>query len=59
MDKNDKLWVLFNQYYEPFGIIIDSGAFEVQYGKVILNFTKGILQAITKEEGMYRREKDS
>lgn len=42
------------QYQEIFNKLIKSGAFNLEFGKVTLNFAFGELQNIVKEEMVWR-----
>ncbi len=45
----------FQKNIVMFNILLENGAFEVQFGKCILNFYQGTLQNIVKEEIIYKR----
>jgi len=45
----------FQKYHEVFALMIKMGVFDVQYGKVILNFQQGELQNLTKEEIVWKK----
>ena len=49
-------WRLFQQYYEPFSVIIDSGVFSIKNGSACLRFdANGILQKIERDDILYSR----
>jgi len=43
----------FRRHEQMFVLMEQSGVFEIQFGKCILNFYKGNMQNIVKEEMMY------
>lgn len=50
-------WKLFQQYYKPFTVIVDSGVFQVTNGSVALNFDQdGVLQTIHRADVLYSKK---
>lgn len=45
----------FMKYHETFGRMIQSGIFDIQFGKCTLNFAFGDVQTIVKEEVVYKK----
>jgi hypothetical protein len=54
-DEDADKFVAFQKHYALFTIMEKAGAFDVSYGKVILNVAGGIVQNIVKEEVVYKR----
>ena len=54
-DEDVTKFLAFQKHYGLFTIMQSAGAFDVQYGKVILNIAGGIVQNIMKEEIVYKR----
>lgn len=50
-----ELFKKFMEHYQTFKILQDNKAFDIGYGKTILNFAGGILQNIEKDEIVWRR----
>lgn len=50
-------WAIFQQYYDPFTIMIDYGVFQVKNGAVSLHFDNvGTLQNIQRADVLYSRK---
>ena len=49
------LFKQFMQYHDEFQAMTLAGAFNIGYGKAILNFASGILQNVVIEEIKYKR----
>lgn len=50
-------WALFQQYYEPFTVMIDAGVFATKNGSIALNFDSyGTLQNIQRADYLYSRK---
>lgn len=55
-DAEAQKFVLFQQYYEPFTTMINSGVFTIKNGSATLHFdNNGILQAINRSDILYSR----
>jgi len=50
---------LFQQHYDIFLLLQQTGAFDIHTGKCTMNFASGILQNIVKEEMVYHRSLDT
>lgn len=49
-------WRLFQQFYDPFTIMIDAGVFNTKNGSIALNFdSQGVLQNIQRADYLYSR----
>jgi hypothetical protein len=48
-------WKYFQLHYTSFVTLIDNKAFDVGYGKTILNFNDSKLKSLTKEEVLWRK----
>jgi len=48
-------FVLFQKRYDIFKHLEEEKAFDIGFGKIVLNFAGGVLHNITKEEVVYRR----
>ncbi len=49
-------WRLFQQYYEPFTVMIDYGVFGVKNGAVSMHFdSQGVLQTIQRADVLYSK----
>lgn len=49
-------WKLFQQFYEPFTTIVDSGVFAIKNGHAVLHFDKlGVLQRIERGDVLYSK----
>lgn len=49
-------WKLFQEYYEPFNVMVDYGVFAVKNGAVSLHFdSQGILQTIQRADILYSK----
>lgn len=45
----------FQQFHKTFAILIKSGAFDIQYGKAVMNFAGGELQNVVLEEVKWKK----
>lgn len=54
-DEVGQKWLIFQQDFQFYSTIINSGISNIQYGKAILNFNNGVLQSIQREEVVYKR----
>jgi hypothetical protein len=55
-DEEATQFLLFQQHYEPFTILVDSGVFDIRNGSAILHFdNQGILQAVNRADVLYSR----
>jgi len=50
-----ELFKKFMEHYQTFKILQDNKAFDIGYGKTILNFAGGILQNVEKNERVWKR----
>lgn len=51
-----KKWLLFQQYYDTFTILVENGAFEVKNGNVVMNFDlNGTLKSIARNDLLWRK----
>jgi len=53
--KDADKFVAFQKHYDLFTTMELTGAFDVQYGKVILNYAGGIIQNIVIEQVAWKR----
>jgi hypothetical protein len=55
-DAQAKQFILFQQHYEPFLVMVDNGVFAIRNGSATLNFdSQGVLQAIQRNDYLYSR----
>lgn len=54
-DEDAKKFVAFQKYYDLFTTMELIGAFDVQYGKIILNCAAGVVQNIVIEQVAWKR----
>jgi hypothetical protein len=55
-DEDAAKFLLFQEHYELFSIMLESGVFHIRNGSAILHFDKdGILQAINRADALYSR----
>lgn len=54
-DAEAKKFLLFKEHFEIFDAMLAHKVFDIGWGKATLHFKDGILQSITKEEVVYRR----
>ncbi len=45
-----ELFKKFQKHHDIFKLLVEQGAFDIQFGKVTLNFAGGLLQSIAREE---------
>lgn len=58
-DSEAQKWLLFQQYYEPFNIMVERGVFAIKNGGVSMHFdAHGTLQTIQRADFLYSRKKD-
>jgi hypothetical protein len=55
-EKDVERWKYFQEHYDKFVTLIDNKAFDVGFGKTILNFSNNELKNLTKEEILWRKE---
>lgn len=52
-----KKWQLFQEYYDPFTVMVNAGVFSTKNGSIALNFdSQGILQNIQRADYLYSRK---
>lgn len=54
-EQEAKQFLLFQKYYDVFEKLSESNAFNMEFGKVTLNFAWGELQNIVKENMVYKK----
>ena len=54
-DEEAAQFLMYQKYHALFVIMQNAGAFDVGYGKIVLNIAGGIVQNIQKEEIVYKR----
>lgn len=55
-EEEAKKWVLFQQYYDTFNLLVDNDVFEQKNGKVILHFDQNsTLQVIERADILYAK----
>jgi hypothetical protein len=54
-DEDATKFVAFQKHYELFSIMEKAGVFNIQYGKMIINFAGGVAQNCVKEEMVWKR----
>lgn len=54
-DAEAKQFLVFQQHYEVFAAMQEAGALSLGWGKVILNFARGELQNVVKEEVVWKK----
>ena len=55
-EEDARRFIIFQQYYEPFSILIDKGVFNVRNGSVALHFDAvGTLQSIQRADILYSK----
>jgi hypothetical protein len=53
-DAEAEKFLLFQQHYETFALLLDNGVFDVRNGSVTIHFdNKGILKAINRSDVLY------
>lgn len=52
-DTEAQKFLIFQQYYEPVSVMIESGVFDIKYGSAILNFEAGIIKTIQRNDVLY------
>lgn len=54
-----KKWLLFQEYYDTFAILVDKGAFNVRNGSIALHFDyDGKLKIIQRADVLYSAKHD-
>lgn len=52
-------FLLFQQYYQPFSLLVDRQVFEQKNATVLLDFDHlGVLQTIRRNDSLYSRKHD-
>jgi 3'-phosphoadenosine 5'-phosphosulfate (PAPS) 3'-phosphatase len=54
-DEDVRKFLLFQKYYDIFKKLDEAKAFDILYGKVIMNISGGVIQNIVKEEVVYHK----
>lgn len=55
-DSEAAQFLLFQEHYEPFTIMLESGVFDIRNGSAILHFDNhGTLQAVNRADILYSR----
>jgi len=54
-EKDVERWKYFQTNYENFVTLIDNRAFDVGFGKTIMNFASGDMKNVVKEEIVWRK----
>lgn len=55
-EEEAKKWLLFQEYYETFSLLVENGAFKVKNGNVVLNFDlNGTLKSIARNDMLWRK----
>jgi hypothetical protein len=55
-DEEASKFLLFQQYFNPFTVMLDSGVFTIRNGSAILHFdSQGELQAINRADVLYSK----
>jgi len=50
-------WKLFQQYYDPFTVIVNAGVFSIKNGNAVLHFDNlGTLQTIERGDILYSKK---
>lgn len=53
-DEDVSKWMLFQQYYSPFSVLVSAGVFSVRNGSVSLHFDReGVLKTINRADILY------
>lgn len=56
-DSEAQKWLVFQEHYTTFGILVDSGVFDVTNGSVSLHFdSQGTLQTVQRSDFLYSRK---
>lgn len=51
-----KKWLMFQQYYDTFGLLVDKGVFTIRNGSATLNFDpQGELKSISRNDILWRQ----
>lgn len=54
LDDDAKKFLLFQQFYDQFTIMLDNDVFKVRNGSVVLHFDKyGVIQTINRSDILY------
>lgn len=55
-DAEAQKFLLFNQHYDTFDILLNNGVFDIKSGNALLHFDHlGVLQNITRTDTLYSR----
>lgn len=54
-DEEAKQFLLYQKYHDIFEKLTEVHAFDLQFGKITMNFAFGELQNIVREEMVYKR----
>ena len=55
-DADAAKFILFQQHFEPFSVMLDCGVFDIRNGSAILHFDQnGTLQAVNRADVLYSR----
>lgn len=55
-DEQAKKFLLFQEYYDLFKVMIDSGVFMIRNGEAVLHFDEnGTLQVVDRNDHIYHR----
>lgn len=54
-DEEALMFIAYQKHHDLFCIMENVGAFDVGFGKVVLNIAGGIVQNIQREEVVYKR----
>lgn len=58
-EEEAKKWVMFQQYYDVFSLMVDRKVFEIKGGNATLHFdAEGQLQAINRSDTLWNRRFD-
>lgn len=52
-DSEAQKFLIFQEYYEPVSVLIESGVFNMKYGSVTLHFENGIIKTIQRNDVLY------
>jgi hypothetical protein len=55
-----KKWVIFQQYYDTFSLIVDRGVFDIRNGSATLHFdNNGLLNSVVRNDFLYSRKHEA
>jgi len=50
-------FLLFQEYFEPFNVLIEAGVFQTRNGSIALHFdANGVLQTVQRADTLYSRK---